>query len=238
MNRQQFDSYLHNNPFEQIKNIVFDLLSEEIIALRLKPGENINISKIADDLNISITPVREAIIKLIDYGFIKRYAHKKGYYVATFDIDDIIKVFYARKAIESKAAFLCAQYKKCPNIEKLTLLANEQKNSFHDNTAISNDFEFHKLLVFSCGNDYLQEFYNTIEKKALRYLKSNLIYMTGDYYTKRTDRDSFAAQHTSIVNAIKLNVPELAEKDMENHIETGLKNALYFYNSIKIQVHI
>ncbi|NMC57382.1 MAG: GntR family transcriptional regulator [Eubacteriaceae bacterium] len=233
MNRQQLEQYLQKNPFVQIKNIVFDLISEEIITLKLKPGENINISQIAEDLNISITPVREAIIKLIDYGFIKRYPHKKGYYVASFDIDDIIKVFYARKTIESKAAYLCAQNKKCPNIEKLTILADAQKNSFYDNTAVSNDFEFHKLLVFSCGNNYLIEFYNSIERKALRYLKSNLVNLAGDYYSKHPGIESLATQHTSIVNAI---MPELAEKETANHIETALKNALYFYNSNKINI--
>ncbi|MEL7570235.1 MAG: GntR family transcriptional regulator [Eubacteriaceae bacterium] len=235
MNKELLERYILNNPFEQIKNIVFDLLSEEIIALRLKPGENINISKIADELNISITPVREAIIKLIDYGFINRYSHKKGYFVAPFDIDDIIKVFYARKTVESKAAYLCAQFKKCPNIERLTLLANQHKKSFYDNTVVSNDFDFHKLLVSSCGNEYLLDFYNSIEKKALRYLKSNLANLAGDY-TTRPDTDSFSTQHTSIVNAIKLNLPELAEKETANHIETCLKNALYFYNSNKINI--
>ncbi len=231
MNRQQLENYLHKNPFEQIKNIVFDLISEEIISLKLKPGENINISQIAEDLNVSITPVREAIIKLIDCGFIKKYPHKKGYYVATFDVSDIIKVFYARKTVESKAAYLCAQYKECPNIERLSILAQDYKNLFYKkNSIVSNDFEFHKLIVQSCGNDYLLEFYNLIEKKALRYLKSNLIYITEDYYTARPDTDSFATQHTSIVNAIKLNIPELAEKEMANHIETALKNALYFFN--------
>lgn len=236
MNRQQLENYLQKNPFEQIKNIVFDLISEEIITLKLKPGDNLNISKIADELNISITPVREAIIKLIDYGFIKRYPHKKGYLVAAYDVNDIIKVFYARKTIESKAAYLCAQFKKCPNIERLTLLADAQKNSFYDNTAILSDFEFHKLLVFSCGNNYLMDFYNSIERKALRYLKSNLVNLSGDYYANRPDTDSFATQHTSIVNAIKFNMPELAEKEMANHIDTGLKNALYFYNLNKVDI--
>ena len=93
-----------------------------------------------------------------------------------------------------------------------------------------NDYEFHKLLVQSCGNEYLADFYNVIERKALRYIKYNLVNISKDYCLRRPNSDSFLTQHVSVVNAIKHNMPEQAEKEMANHIDTGLDTALYLYN--------
>lgn len=231
MNKEQLEKYLQKNPFEQIKNIVFDLISEEIISLRLKPGENLNISKIAEDLNISITPVREAIVKLIDYGFIKRYPYKKGYFVSDFDIDDITKVFYARVAIESKAAYLCAQYKECPNIDRLAELAENFKNSSYNyDISAANDLEFHSLLVLSSGNNYLIEFFNAIVKRAWRYQRFILLNVSKNNNSVNPYLGSYITQHTAVVNAIKQNMPEVAEKEMANHINLGMQNILFYYN--------
>ncbi|NMC57381.1 MAG: GntR family transcriptional regulator [Eubacteriaceae bacterium] len=230
MNKEQLENYLQKNPFEQLSNIVFILMSDEISALKLKPGENINISKIAYELNISITPVRDALIKLNDYGFVKKYPNKKGYYVSDLELNDILKVFNARIAVEGSAAFLCAQYKKCPNIDRLSELAEDFKNSYTFDLTKFSDFEFHRLLVESSGNEYLMEFYNLIEKKAWRYQSFIMINVSTLFDLNNPSIESFATQHLAVVNAIKQNIPHLAEHEMRTHIKTGLEKVLLLYN--------
>jgi len=232
MNKSQLESYLQNNPFEKISDIVFELLREEIISLNFKPGQDLNISKIAQDLNISRTPVRDAVLKLNAYGLVKKYSDKKGFYVSGVDAEDIIGLFYARTAVENKAAYLCAQFKKCPNIERLNELAIAFKESFcsYDITADC-DHEFHKLLVESCGNAYLNEFYSILQKKVLRYSKFVLKNISENYYNKNSNSGVFITQHITIVNAIKQNMPDIAEKAMADHINIELTNALIFINN-------
>ncbi len=230
MNRQKLENYLQKNPFEQLSNIVFDLISEAIITLELKPGENINISKIAEDLDISITPVREAIIRLIDYGFIKRYPDKKGYFVSDYELNDIVNVFNARIAVEGYAAFLCAQYKKCPNIDELEKLAEDFKNSYTYDSIEYNEFQFHKLLIKSTGNEYLMEFYNLLEKKIRRYQRFVMfnLFKLSDFADPL--KEDYSVQHASVINAIKQNIAHVAEYEMKNHINTGLNKILLLYN--------
>lgn len=230
MNKQQIQSYLQKNPFDQLGDIVFKIISEEISALRLKPGENINISKIAQALDVSITPVREAIIKLNEYGFVQKYPDKKGYYVSDLELADIIKVFNARIAIEARTAFLCAQFNECPNIKRLAELAEDFKTSNTYDLLEYNDFEFHELLLRSCGNEYLIKFYNSIQKRSSRYQRFLLSNISKLFVLENQLNEDLAMQHASIINAIKQNIPVLAEHEMRNHINTGLNKILLLYN--------
>ena len=49
------------NPFAKLGEIVYQILETQILSLSLDPGSKLRINSIAEDLNISATPVREAI---------------------------------------------------------------------------------------------------------------------------------------------------------------------------------
>ena len=51
---------LEENPFLKLSDIVENVIEEAIVQLNIRPGEKINTAKIADSLNVSRAPVREA----------------------------------------------------------------------------------------------------------------------------------------------------------------------------------
>lgn len=58
------------NPFVKISDIVYDILSEAILSSTIAPGSKLNISSIAENLNISHTPVFQAVDRLKNSGLI------------------------------------------------------------------------------------------------------------------------------------------------------------------------
>lgn len=64
MNRKEaLDKKLLQNPFLVLENAIFELLSEDIIQLRILPGTRLNEQLLAEEFGTSRTPVRNALNK-------------------------------------------------------------------------------------------------------------------------------------------------------------------------------
>ncbi len=225
MKKEQIDAYLNQNPFEQLSDIVFNLIEHEITSSNYIPGAKLNISKISEELNVSRTPVREALIKLAELGLVNKSGDKQGFYVSELKSHDIVKIYFIRSAIESKAAFLCASQKNYPNIDKLTTLAENISKPFSFEKLSAIDTEFHNLIVLSCGNKYLIEIYNLMLNKFKRVRTANLKRLT-EHDKNATQKTS--AEHNAVVNCIASNMPELAEKEMVNHLKSAYNDTFLY----------
>ena len=229
MKKEQIYSCLKANPFEQLSDIVFHIIDQDIASSNFKPGEKLNISKISEELNVSRTPVREALIKLVQIGLVENNHDKQGFYVAELKTNDIINIYFIRSMIESKSAFLCASQASCPNIDKLRNLAQSIKDFSNDLEKLASvDLEFHEVLVNSCGNQYLVELFNKFENKFKRFIILNL---TSVLKHDKNSLNKFTAEHNAIINSIASNMPEIAEKEMINHINTSYSNSMLYTKS-------
>ena len=70
MDQYQLKEYINANPDTKLRDLVAQLLYDEIVALRLNPGAKLNVNQISASLGISRTPVTEAIAKLSEVGFV------------------------------------------------------------------------------------------------------------------------------------------------------------------------
>lgn len=225
MHKNQIDLYLKLNPFSQLSNVVFNILVDEISDLNLQPGTKLNILQISDDLGISRTPVREALIKLYETGFVETFPDKAGYYVSNLEINDIEKIYFIRAMIESKAIFLCAKNNNIHQINKLKEAANDLKEPYKDLDILTlYDYNFHKQIIISSGNEYLFDIFNLIEKKIKRSIKINYQFLINNNQINEIEK--ITTDHNSICNIISNDMPELAEKEIENHINGCLNETL------------
>ena len=230
MIKNRVDTYKDDNPFEQLSDVVFNLLADDISTLTLKPGSKLNIAKIADELEVSRTPVREAALKLADAGYIEKVLDKQGYYVSELLSSDIKKINVIRVIIETKAVYICAKYKSFPGLENLKKLTYDIKEPYINLDLITAiDYNFHKQIVISTGNEYLIEFYKLIDNKVRRLLKLNFESFINDELN--FEIDSIVTEHKTILTAIEQNMPEMAEKAMLDHINSSLNNSLLYLKS-------
>ena len=56
MYREKLESYLENNPFAKLSDVVTQILYDEIVVLDIPPASKININQLASDFGISRTP--------------------------------------------------------------------------------------------------------------------------------------------------------------------------------------
>ncbi|OLM28565.1 Transcriptional regulator, GntR family [Pseudonocardia sp. Ae717_Ps2] len=78
---------------------VYDSLRQQIISLKLKPGEAISEKEIAASLGVSRTPVREGLILLVDEGLASIYP-KIGSFVSRIDPRKVGDAQFVREAVE------------------------------------------------------------------------------------------------------------------------------------------
>src|SRR6056297_804513 len=96
------------NGYKPLGNIVYESLKESILNGSLKPGEKLMESRIAEDLGVSRTPVREAIRKLEKEKYVKMIP-RKGAYVEDLTMEDILEVLEIRIVLEGLASKLAAR---------------------------------------------------------------------------------------------------------------------------------
>ncbi len=232
MNAEKLQERLQQNPVAKLGDVVADLLFDEIVSLNLVPPTKLNINNISKELGISRTPVTEAINKLVAIGFVEVRPNASGYYVSPLTMSELIELYNARAAIESEAAYLCAETASFDLIAGLENYASEYKRAFQrrDKEALKAvEMPFHKMIMDHCGNKYLAECYERLLPALTRYQ---------NYYTQFVDTDTdnpwsekIVHQHAAIVSAIKMHMPDMARSLMNEHIRSAISQASFSYDN-------
>ena len=225
MDQYRLKQYMSANPDEKLRDIVAKLLYEDIINLRIRPGTKLNVNQMASELGISRTPVSEAVAYLTDIGFVVQYDGQNGSYVLSLDMSDMINLYRVREAIESEAAALCAHTVDEEIIYRLNNLADAFKVSVlkRDIQGMKDtDMPFHRLIIGSCGNPYIVSCYEHILPRLTMYQSSMLNFIMKEDSKKNPWMPNVVYNHTSILAAIRMRMPELARKAMSDHVDASL----------------
>ena len=132
---------------------------------RYQPGEVISQRQISEDLGLSVTPIREAIIELCSNGIVDRHSHH-SIMVKEIDQDRLKNFFYVRHLLEEKAIELCVQNINEELIERLKEINAQLENligSPQHNLINSLDRELHTAIFSACNNDTLEWTINRVK---------------------------------------------------------------------------
>lgn len=199
---------------ESLTSQVYNLLKELIISIQLKPGQMLSEKEVADSLQASKTPIREAMIRLQSNGLVE-IIPKKGTFVTPIKIDRYIEACFVRLQLEigavKRAAAQNGNWNNNILMEQLLkkqeiALANKEGQLF-----FQLDEELHRAFFDAAG-----------VPGAWKTLKDS----QGDVYRMRylkrqhnIRRESAVIEdHRAIVEAIKKGSPEDAEAAMIAHI--------------------
>ena len=227
------------NPFISNTEIVYLLVREDIVEHRILPGQKLNQEQIADKLNISRSPVREAMSLLERDGFLSRGA--QGYTVYTMAIGDYMALLDLRTAIEQLATRLsCSRIRlsemksiESNLLETKKLLDAGMETAWNDDFIITNkdladkliyelgkkDQAFHRLVVGSSHNRYLIETYENLMPRIHFFRYSAL---DVNACLNMLDR------HKMIYDAITRRDEELATHRMTTHLALTVSRAMRY----------
>ena len=125
MNRAVFQTYLDKCSSPKLRDVVAQMLYDEIVSLRIAPGTKLNVNSIASNIGISRTPVAEAIMSLCEKGFVVSKPDASGFFVIDLSLGDMIDLYDMRAALECEAAALCTERADSATVAQLEKLADD-----------------------------------------------------------------------------------------------------------------
>ncbi|XVG95558.1 GntR family transcriptional regulator [Eubacteriales bacterium KG127] len=158
---------------DQLKTLkahVYDYIAEQIFLGKIIPGEKIQENKICDNLNVSRTPVREALIELACFGIIDNLP-RKGFVVKALTLDDVSEIYSVIGMLEGQAALLACDKLSERELSDMKFylesmkIAIAQKNT---NMYYKQQDIFHQIFVEKCGNRTLIDTLDNLKKQLLR----------------------------------------------------------------------
>ena len=187
---------------------------------KYRPGNQLNESVLADELEISRAPIREALRELIGSGLVE-YRPRVGHFVAVLNKQEVIDTYIARGVVEGFAAAQAMDRLTKEELADLEAMPSEmEKLSRQGNLKelIELGNEFHELLFKKCFNKQIITFTQQLS------LKSDLLFYEyiGTLYTPKEIKD----RHMEIIECIKTgNSIQLEELIRTHYVESGEKIA-------------
>lgn len=207
---------------------VYNTLREMIVQGDLKPGDNIFEARIARDLNISRSPVREAVRALEKEGLLA-IDEKSRITVYKPTLKDIVDIYECRMVLESLAARLTtrlATAQELQNIEK-TVIDSKQyldtEGERNRQALIAENGRFHELIIKYSQNRRL--------KKQLRDLHSLSHYFRTLNFQGENREWIVYNEHQDILAQMKRRDEDKAAFMMNKHLETDLEHLKEIFSS-------
>ncbi|MBO1267918.1 GntR family transcriptional regulator [Arthrobacter cavernae] len=191
-------------------HLVYSELKRRILSLELKPGERIYEPAMAAALQLSRTPLREAIRRLISEGLLEQQA-TGGVLVPLLDEKAISELYDVRAALESLMAREACARATTADIEKLQgiLERNAAMVGFADE-AMKYGVALHATIAGIAANSWAQRFHEQISSHVERYR----------HFTNNSPerREQALADHRILVEAVASKEPEKAAKIAFDHV--------------------
>lgn len=183
---------------------VFDFLHEEIVSLRLKPGDRISEAEIASRFNVSRQPVRDAFSRLANLDLLL-IRPQRATEVRRFSMRQIEKSRFVRAAIEKDVLRRAAKRCDAVGAAKLDEALAQQEGAVQagDVEAFGKlDYAFHKLLCAIAEADFAFEV--ILEEKA----KIDRLCLLG--LQKEQRLPNLLSDHRAIAEAVRTGDAEAA----------------------------
>ena len=204
--RAKFDQICRDHPFKALNDVVYEVLMEEIILFRLRPGAKITESRIAEELIVSRTVVAAAMDTLQAHELIIKEKSRSPH-VALFTLEDYNNLMKIRNPIEAIAAEQMSQRATPDELKKLVRLAHDMEICFDAKDYegfVKTDLKYHAFIVKCSGNTYLMHAYEQISPRIQQYMLIQA--------PKVIDENpSFKEEHHNMCAAIQRGNPEYAK---------------------------
>lgn len=179
-----------------MKHQIYQILKKEICDGNFPPGQWLQEKELAEKLNVSRSPVREALKQLVDEGLAIEYPNK-GVFVKEFTVKDIEEIYEVRILLESYAIKNSVKTITTSNIRELMEILHVLTKQYENNdlaSYIKTDTQLHQYIITLGGNSIVSDIYKRIYSQSQQFRIYSLT-------TKRRFDDSFI-EHKQVVENI------------------------------------
>lgn len=202
-----------NRQYKTKKEFVVELLRDAILSGELEPGERLLQDELARQLDVSPTPVREALQQLQAEGILDHSPHK-GVRVAGAKLEDVAEVYLIRSVLERLAIEQAVPHIKQSDIEQLHELQSKiekhrERGELKELRRLN--YELHMYIYRAAG---MAELLSIIRNLWTKFPWDTLHVLPG----RATES---VEEHRRIIEAIEAGDAERAGQRVKEHIERG-----------------
>jgi DNA-binding GntR family transcriptional regulator len=195
-------------------------LKHRIVHGEFAPGAPLSDVELARQLRTSRTPVREALSRLLEEGYVERLSGR-GYFVTPITVTLIQNVFEVRRLLEGAAAARAAEFADAAAIARLRELATceyagEDAASFRH--AAEANGAFHLAVAQASRNAIIADLVRHCLDQVTRIIALGI-----DYAPLQK---SASADHDAVVDAIERRDPEGARAAVERHLDDSSRRMM------------
>lgn len=210
---------------------VYNRLRASILNFEYFPGVKISAKSISQELGISRTPVKEALVRLSEQGLVETH-HNKGVTVKSFTAKEIQDLYALRETLETWAV-----RQTIPNLnqEKIKTLRNHVDSfpSFAKSNnltgLIGSDEQFHILIATYSENISLTKTFKNLIAQIRIARRYDHLFMA--------NFQSIYEEHLQIIDYLFKRETSKAVKAMSRHVNRAKKNLLLFIQASRHEFH-
>lgn len=196
-----------------LRDKVFNALREAILNGLLKPGQSLIETKLAEEMGVSRTPIREAIWKLESEGLVSSVPNKgvvvKG--ISVQDVDDIYTIRCCLEALVARWAVARITEEELARLEEsIALMEFYSQRGDHANVNIK-IAEFHEIIYRATKSKTLHQILSSLQRHIQRTRTASL------RVSGRAEKA--LSEHRAIFEAFQNRDVEAAEQVMTQHIK-------------------
>ncbi len=207
---------------KSIRQRIYGQLREQLLNGEIPPHQHLVETKIAKEVGISRTPIREALHSLELEGLIESIP-RVGYVVKPINEDEVEEICEIRAAIEgvgARWAMEKAPQKLIEDLRRNISVSEEIVAQGHPKAFVELDAQFHEIIAGLSGSRRLQELGQTLRRHMLRY-RIQSIYLTENVLRA-------IEGHKGILEAIEKGHLEEVNRAIKHHLEQSKKDILRY----------
>jgi DNA-binding GntR family transcriptional regulator len=195
---------------KKFSDVAVEVVREKILSGELAPGQRINEIALSEELQISRSPLREALRDLTSEGLVTM-SPGKGSFVASFDIETVTQIGEIRLTVECAVARFAAERADDSDRAELKQMIGEIEEAIAaPDRPYPHHLNFHHLLGRATKNPRLSQLSDEVERQ-LRLARI----ASGNSPTRARE---VLAEHRAISDAVLAGDVERADREMRFHI--------------------
>jgi len=193
-----------------LKEQAYEIIKEGIINSFYKPGDELRETTLSEEIGMSKTPIREALIQLENEGFVQIRPFR-GAIVTEISIEDVVKLYEFRQVIEQhtiKIATHTLTEEEIKYLRKQILLMELalEDGSFNEYDIAHNNFHF--MLISKAKNKWINKALVNMEDYVKR-VRNTII---------KEEPINFIGDYEQLLKAFEQKDAQMASKLIEHHL--------------------
>lgn len=207
-------------PSRVLSEHIADQLREAIVNDKLSAGQRIVEREMAEAMQTSRGPVRDALLLLENEGLVVRHAHR-GTFVAELSLEDAEEIYSLRLAIELLAVKYIVERATPTDLDELDRLVEEMATKVESGYTISEatelDMAFHRALCRISGHARALATWEALSGQTRHLLLSRIKRRPRDFQEKAV------VWHRRLADALRQRDLERAQDELRKHMMSTLE---------------